>query len=199
MNDKRKFEDAQKDWFKSIAGGATNEIGNMFLGGRDMLNGDYLYGATRMLPELFKNVAEAAYIDKHGYVDKNGTKWPVQPSVADILKKVVGIDPTNESQYEEAVRIKGGLLAQRQERQQNISRHLLMAQAGQADMNYWLAQAIQFTHDHPGLGGPLAGFGESLRRRAVSAAIAKEGSYPIGTRPQDWALKANLGFVQPQE
>ena len=68
LNDDRKLEDSWRDWMKSMAGAGPNEIVNMFLGARDMVNGDYLLGATKMLPEGIKGLAEAAYMSEHGYV-----------------------------------------------------------------------------------------------------------------------------------
>jgi hypothetical protein len=200
MVDKRKWEDASKDWFKSMAGSAFGEIGDLVLGARDIANGDYLRGAIKMMPEGVKGIAEGVYLSKHGYVDKNGNRYPIQPGARDILAASIGIDPANLAQYEEADRIKSGLTAQRQYREQNISSHLVRSimEPGSADTGYWMQQALQYEVEHPGMGGPLESLQNDLTRFITKGATAGAFNLPLGVKPLDFGLQRATGFITPQ-
>lgn len=195
--DKRKFEDAQKDWYKSMAGSAFGELGNLYLGGRDMMNGDYMLGATKMLPEGFKGVAEAGYAASHGYVDKNGVKLPVQPSGADIGKMALGLDPANLARYNEAKRIETGLNAQKEYTGQNISRHLEIALQNHntGDLNYWQHRAMIFKRSNLGDANPLQNLGDEFRGHVEAGARARALGLIVGQKPLD-ASRKSTDFLQ---
>lgn len=195
---KRKLEDAWKDETKSMAGSAPNEIINMTLGLRDMLNGDYAIGATKLLPEGLRGLAEAYRLDEFGgYVDRNNTKLPIKQGDLDTLKLALGFEPAQEKQYEEGARMLSGLKADRQYREQNISRHLEMAITANdpASLNAWMGEAVKYVRDHPGMGNPLARMQAVLSQRIQGAAMARATGMPIGVKPQDFDLQSRLGFV----
>lgn len=197
--EKRKFEDSEKDWLKSMAGSAVGEIGNVILGGRDMMNGDYLLGATKMLPEGFKGAAEAAYAAKYGYQDKYGNKIG-QPSGTDLAGMALGFDPTSFARYNEGKRVEQGLEAMKQYRSQNIETHLVRAQMQRdpATFQKWVKEAVAFQQDHPGRGGPLLDMGSALREHLQQGAMARAFGMPVGANPLDPGVRRALGFVQPQ-
>jgi hypothetical protein len=200
ITSKRKLEDAWKDETKSMAGSAPNELINMTLGLRDMVNGDYSIGAAKM-PGMVEGLVGAYRMSEYGYIDRNGTKLPVQPGAMDTLKKALGFDPTSEAQYEDQSRIKSGLVAERQYRQQNIERHLQLAASDpdpaerNSSFQSWMGEAVKFTQDHPGMGNPLMRFSTSLAQRLQSGAVAGATGMPLGVKPQDFALQSKLGFV----
>ena len=194
MVDQRKLEDAEKDWLKSMAGAPTNEIVNMALGGRDIMNGDWLLGATRMLPEGFKGLAEAAYMDKHGYVDKYGTQYPMQPGARDILAAAIGLDPANLASQQEQRRIEQSENAMREYRAQNIERHLVLGINQGRDISPWINAAAEFTRQHPGEGGPLEGMGRSIQSHLMQGAQARMLGVPLGVKPLDLGLIRTTQF-----
>ena len=194
MVDQRKLEDAEKDWLKSMAGAPTNEIFNMALGGRDIMNGDWLLGATRMLPEGFKGLAEAAYMDKHGYVDKYGTPYPMQPGARDILAAAIGLDPANLAYSQEQRRIEQSENAMREYRAQNIERHLVLGINQGHDISPWINAAAEFTRQHPGEGGPLEGMGRSIQSHLMQGAQARMLGVPLGVKPLDLGLIRTTQF-----
>ena len=201
MIDKRKFEDASKDWYQSMAGAAIGEGGRFYLGARDLMNGDYMMGAIKMLPEGFKGLAEAEYAREHGYTNKFGQRLPIQPSTADIAKMAVGIDPANLAQYNEANRIKQGLTAQREWREQNIGQHLARAQAfnDPAMLQEWIREGIAYQMQHPGMGSPLQGMMGAMKQRMIASAEAQAFGMPIGVKPIDFAMRNAVGFVNPNQ
>jgi hypothetical protein len=199
LTDKRKFEDSSKDFYKSMAGSGAGEISNMYLGARDLMNGDYMRAAIKMLPEGFKGIAEAEYAREHGYINASGDRYNVQPSGADIAKMAFGLDPANLALYEDANRIKTGLLAQRQYRLQNINQHLLRAaQTGDnAGVQSWMQEAVKYQMDHPGLGSPAASFGRNLSRHLRQSMLAQAMGTPSGVKLPDLSLRNTLGFANP--
>ena len=208
MQDKRKLEEATRDWFLSMGGAASSQAVNTLLGLRDMWNGDYLLGATKMLPEQFRSLAEAAYIDKHGYVDKYGNRNKLTPTALEILASALGFDPARLTDIQEQRRTYQGLKAQETEREQNIERHIVLAQRqNPASMPYWTDQARQFQRDHPGDAGPIMRIQAIMQHAAQEQAIAQSENAPPGISPRDWATTYKRvldfapkvgGFVQPQ-
>jgi hypothetical protein len=188
MQDKRKLEEATRDWFLSMGGAASSQAVNTLLGLRDMWNGDYLLGATKMLPEQFRSLAEAAYIDKHGYVDKYGNRNKLTPTALEVLASALGFDPARLTDIQEQRRTYQGLKAQEQEREQNIERHIVLAQRqNPASMPYWTDQARQFQRDHPGDAGPIMRIQAIMQHAAREQNIAQSENAPPGISPRDWA------------
>lgn len=201
LQNKRKLEDAVRDFTKGLAGSAVGELSNMYLGARDMVNGDYLRGAIKVLPEGFKGLAEGYSFYKNGYVDKNGTKYPIQPGAMDILMASLGLDPANLAQYDEALHIWSGLMAQRQYRSQNIETHLLRGinNPDNADMHHWINEAMQYDLDHPGVGHILQRLQTTVMNATKKSASAQALHTVIGVSPMDRSMLNNLGFITPQQ
>lgn len=198
MTDKRKWEDAEKDWLKSMAGAGGTEAGNLILGGRDLMNGDFLQAAIKFAPEGLKGIAEGAFYGRDGYVDKNGIKLPIgSPSAMDIVYATLGFDPSRLAQYQEAKRISSGLEAQKTFREQQISQHLVKAEmTGDSTMlKSWVNAAVEFQQDHPGEPGPLMGMGRDLQQHMMSAIQAKALGVPLGVKPLDFGIRRAAGFL----
>jgi hypothetical protein len=197
MTDKRKWEDASKDWFKSMAGAGGNEIGNLVLAARDMMNGDYLRGAMKALPEGFKGLSEGYYYSKNGYVDKDGTPLPIaSPKALDIILLTLGYDPANLARYQEDKRVSTGLEAQREFRSQNISQHVTRAiQTGdQASLKSWINAAVDFQVHNPGMSGPLEDIESSLSTHVKQGVMARATGAPLGMGVLD-PNRASTGFL----
>lgn len=192
--DQRKLEDAEKDWLKTMSGAPINVMMGLALGARDVMNGDYLLGMTKMLPEGFKGLAEAAYLNEHGYVDKYGVQEPMQPNARDILAAAVGIDPANLAHYNEQRRIEQNELAQREYRSQNIERHLVLGANQGTNLQPWINAASQFTMEHPGLGSPLEGMTRAIQSHMLQGIQARSLGLPIGVKPIDLGLIRTTQF-----
>jgi hypothetical protein len=187
LTEKRKMEDAQRDWAKSMAGHPVGFAFNMMTAMRDFHNGDYMEAAQRMVPDLLKRPMTAYKMSQYGYVDKSGQQLPITATATDIMMTAMGLDPAKEAEYREVSGVAGGLNARRQERSANISRHLLLAQSrGDAQMfQDWEQEAAQFQVDHPGKGGPLQHYGRSLAQHLRASATARGLNAPLGVRPTD--------------
>lgn len=200
MTDKRKWEDASKDWLKSMAGAGGSELGNLVLGSRDLMNGDYLQAAIKFAPEGLKGIAEGAYYSTHGYVDKDGVQLPIgTPSALDIVYATLGFDPARLAQYQEAKRIGSGLEAQRQFREQNISQHLVKAQmtGDSAALGTWLNAASQFQSEHLGMSSPLKNMRADFEKHLRGGVLARAIHAPIGVGVID-PNRASTGFLSEQ-
>lgn len=201
MTDKRKWEDASKDWLKSMAGAGGSEAGNLILASRDLMNGDYMMAATKFLPEGAKGLAEGAYYSMHGYVDKDGVPLPIgSPSALDIVYATLGFDPARLAQYQEAKRISGGLEAQREFRSQNITQHLVKAQmtGDSSALGSWLNAAAEFTTEHPGMPSPLTSIGTNFTEHARQGILAKALGAPLGVGVLDPNRSATGFLSTPQ-
>src|ERR1019366_2047553 len=187
--DKRKFEDSEKDWLKSMAGAGTTEAANMITGMRDVTNGDYLNGMIKMMPETVKGMFEAYRLTERGYVNQRGEKLPMQPSALDVLKTALGFEPANLSQANEEARTFQGLRAQREAREQNISRHLVQAfnLHYPASTQNWMSAANDFMMQHPGTGGPAMSYVQDIKKSMNEQMMSQALGSPLGMKPMDTA------------
>lgn len=199
VQDKRKFEDVTDDWFRSMAGAAVGELGEAYLGLRDMANGDYMLGLQKALPGSLKDFAEAGYLAQHGFVNRQGQKEPIPTTDAAIVMKAMGFKTNAEANYDEASKIASGLKEQRQYNSQNIATHLsrsFMMNDPQG-LHTWLSAAMQFQRDNPMVPGPLTSFGRSLQQKEVGQSNAQAFDLPLGMKPYD-PIAQRIGFIHQQ-
>lgn len=200
VQDKRKFEDVTEDWFHSMAGAAIGELGEAYLGMRDIANGDYMIGLQKALPGTLKDVVEAAYLSQHGFINRQGQKEPIPATTQAIIQKAMGFKTSNEAQYDEASKIASGLKAQRQYVSQNIGTHLNRAAltGNQTDLATWMNAAIQFQQENPLVPGPLQSFGRSLQQRMMGQSMSQAFDTPLGLKPYD-PIARRVGFGMTQQ
>jgi hypothetical protein len=198
--DKRKFEDKEEDWFKSMAGAAVGELGEAYLGLRDVANGDYMLGLQKALPGSLKDVAEAVYLSEHGFINRQGQKEPIPVTTQAIVQKAMGFKTSDEARYDEASKIVSGLKAQRQYVSQNIGTHLTRAMltGDQQGFGTWEKAAIQFQIDNPLVPGPLQSFNRSVRRSMMGESVTNAFDLPIGVKPYD-PIASRVGFGMTQQ
>jgi hypothetical protein len=195
--EKRKFEDAERDWAKSMAGPGIGEIANAYLGGRDMYNGDYLNGMIRMAPEILKAPAEAYRLYDRGFVNNlTGQKLPITATGWDVLKTALGIDPGQYAEYEERRRDAQGLQTMRELDSSNIVRHLEQAymRHDRGMFQDWMGEAHRWQVDHPGLMPPQASFGRELETHMQQSAYARGTGLPVGVTPRDIGARGILRY-----
>lgn len=197
MQDKRKFEDVEDDWFKSMAGAAVGELSEAYLGLRDIHNGDYMLGLQKMLPGTLKDVAEAGYLAQHGFVNRAGQKEPIPTTDAAIVMKAMGFKTDAEAKYDEASKITSGLKAQRQYISQNISTHLGRAymMGDQQGMSTWMEAATQFAHNHPTIPGPIQSLSRTIQKLQTGQGNANAFDLPLGMKPYD-PIADRVGFLR---
>ena len=194
--EKRKMEDAEKDWLKNMAGSSVGYMFNWAAALRDWSNGDVLDGAVRVMPEALKGPVEAYRLGQRGFVDKNGSELPITANARDVMMTALGIDPAKEAEYDEEKKVYTGLQQMRNVRSQNITRHLMLAvnRDDPAMMQTWQREAIQFQQDHPGLLSPLATFERALAMHARNAAFARGFGTPLGVQPRDIVGRGMTSF-----
>ena len=187
LTEKRKMEDAEKDWLKSMTGSAVGVGFNYLSALRDFGNGDYMNALVKIAPEGLKNLAEGAQLGTRGYVDAKGNKLPITASAEDILLKSVGIDPAKEEEYNEVKRVGLGLKTLAQVRSQNITRHMVLAmnRHDPASFRAWAAEAQTYARDHLGMSSPLQGLTSALSEGLQQQSLARALGTPLGVSPRD--------------
>jgi hypothetical protein len=200
-SEKRKFEDAEKDWLKNLAGSSVGLAMNWGLGARDMANGDYVNGAVKMAPEALKGPIEALRDKLYGYRDKGGTPLGITPRGIDLALEAMGFDPTKVATMQMNKNVLSGLEARRQYQSQNITQHLAKAEQlhDPAAMKYWEQQSTDYQHEWPGMKPPIADLGRYLDTHLREAAEAKALGAPMGIRPNNVTERKFFsgGMLQP--
>jgi hypothetical protein len=196
MQEKRKFEDAERDWAKSLLGSAAGLAADAYMGVRDMHNGDWLLGAQKFAPAGLKGGIQAMRLSMNGYEDKNGTKLPLNAGALEFLMTALDLKPAAEAEYNETVKTQQGLNAAREYHSQNISRHLaLTTQRGDTEgFQGWMQEAAQFQQEHPGLVSPAMSLGKTLQTHMINSAVARGFGIPVGTQPRDLGLRGMVDY-----
>jgi hypothetical protein len=188
FTEKRKWEDVEKDWFKSMGGPALDTMFQVGLAARDITNGDYLEGLGRLAPGLVAGPMKAYRLGQDGFVDQHGQKLPMSsPGALDIALTAMGLKPQKQAEYQEVAREESGLRAMREASSANISEHLRQAwtQHDQGGFNAWMAEAQRWQVQHPGMVPPQATFGRALENHLNQLAQARATGLPIGVLPRD--------------
>ena len=198
FTEKRKWEDVEKDWFKSMGGPALDTAFQAGLAARDIMNGDYLEGLGRMAPGLISGPMKAYKLAKEGFVDQQGQKLPISsPNAAQIMMTALGLKPARQAEYQEVAREASGLRTMREASSANISEHLRHAwtQGDAGAFNVWMTEAQRWQVQHPGFLPPQATFGQTLNNHMRQLAQAKGTGLPIGVRPQDIGPREALDYA----
>ena len=198
FTEKRKWEDVEKDWFKSMGGPALDQVLQFGLAARDITNGDYLEGLGRVAPGLVAGPLKAYRLGAHGFVDQYGQPLPLSsPNAAQIVLTALGLKPAGQAEYQEVAREVSGLRAMREASSANISQHLRQAwtQGDTGSFQAWMAEAQRWQIQHPGFLPPQAHFGQALNTHMQQLAQAKGMGLPIGVRPQDIGPRGALEYA----
>jgi hypothetical protein len=196
FTEKRKWEDVEKDWFKSMGGPALDQGFQLFKAAGDIMNGDFLEGLGRMAPGLVSGPMKAYRLGRDGFVDNQGQKLPMSPSALDYALTAMGLKPQKQAEYQEVAREESGLRAMRQASSANISQHLrqAVAQGDQGSFETWMAEAQRWQVEHPGMLPPQASFIRSLQLHQQQLAQARSTGLPIGVQPRDIAGRGMLQY-----
>ena len=194
LTEKRKFEDAEKDWLKNMAGPSVGMGGEWLLGMRDISNGDYLNGAIKMAPEGLRGPVEALRDQLYGYRNKGGTPLGITPSGVDIALTAMGFDPEQKATNDLNRSVLTGLQTRRQTQSQNITQHLAKAiqTNNPSDLQYWEGQSAQAQRDWPGFAPPIAHLQRYVQMQAQQAGVARALGAPFGIRAND---RTSLGML----
>jgi hypothetical protein len=197
FTEKRKWEDVERDWFKSMGGPALDQMFQLGLAARDITNGDYLEGLIRLAPGLISGPAKAYKLGAQGFVDQHGQKLPISsPRAYDFALTAMGLKPQRQAEYQEVAREESGLRALREASSANISQHLRQAwtQHDQGSFNAWMGEAQRWQAEHPGLVPPHATFIRTLQNHQNQLAQARGTGLPIGVSPRDVGTRGQLQY-----
>ena len=196
LTEKRKLEDAERDWLKAEAGSASGLVANYAFAARDIANGDYLNGLQKMVPDLFRGPVEATKLGLYGYRDRSGMKLPITAGARDILLTAVGMDPAQEAEYGEMRKTASGVANLSAVRAQNITQHMSLAltRGDMDNFKYWMGQSQEYMRDHPGMEPPVANLSRYMQQHYRGAAFAGATGGPIGVRPRDLNARGMVGY-----
>ena len=194
--EKRKLEDAEKDWLKNMGGSALGELMTLAGGVRDISNGDYLDGLIKMVPEFLKTPMEAYRLADRNFVDRKGTRLPISANGMDVAMTVLGIDPAKEAEYNEVKKEQTGLKTMAQLDEQNITRHLILAENRHDPeaMRQWEGESQRYQAEHPGMTPPMSDFGRAFAQSLSAAMLARNQGVPIGVSPRDRTGRGLLSY-----
>ena len=195
LTDRRKFEDAAKDWALQTLGSPVGMGMNIVTGMRDISNGNVMEGLIKALPAAFRGGTQAFQLSDKGYVDKAGNKLPMEPGALDILYTAMGFKPSDKANYDErnlAMIARKGEISRRAA---NIRKNLAEAiEAGDVeDQRKWLAEAKQFDKNQPSF-AIMPTIGSVLQRRATARMQAEAMGTPLGANIKDTAGRERIDF-----
>lgn len=186
LADRRKWDEATKDWAVSAFGSPFSMVNNIISGGSDIANGDRMEGAKKLLPVALKGPLEAYNMAENGYVDKKGQALPMTAGASDIAYQMLGFTPSNKAEYNEA---RLNQIARRGEMTRMASdmrRQIAVAiERGDRDTaRELMSQAANFDRQNPAF-AVLPTLSSTLHSRARARALAEGLGTPLGVSPKD--------------
>ena len=196
LTEKRKLEDAEKDWLKSMGGSTLGELMTLAGGVRDIMNGDYMDGLIKMVPEFLKTPMEGYRLADRNFVDKKGSRLPISAGAWDVAMTVLGIDPAKEAEYSEVKREQTGLKTMAQLDEQNITRHMIMAENRHDPemLRRWMAESQRYGQEHVGDMPPAADLSRAFAQSLQAAMIARGMGTPVGVAPHDRTMRGLVSY-----
>jgi hypothetical protein len=201
--DRRNFKDSIKDLQARSWGAPTSMIANAMQGGERIMNGDFLGGMQRMLPNALAAPLKAYQMTEKGYVDATGKVLPMSPSTANIMTQIIGFNSATNAEYTEARQdqaVRKGILT----REATILRNNLVDASINQDrdaMRDALEQITKFNKANNAnaiTGTEIRG---ALERRARAQALSDVTASPLGVAPEDFDARrltryANIDYRQ---
>lgn len=196
LTDRRKLEDAVKDYALQSLGSPVSMVANALVGARDVLDGKVLEGVKGFVPLAIKGPIEAYRMSEDGYVDRAGNKLPMTPGGAAILAQALGFTPAAKAEHSEAKRDQTARRQDIARTSQNIRNQLATAieNQRQGDIKKLMQEARDFDARHP-LNAILPRVGATLARRAQERAQARATQTPLGTNIRDQRARELTGFA----
>lgn len=196
LTDRRKWQDASKDWALQALGSPASMINNILQGIGKMSDGDVLAGMQQMMPVAIKGPLTAFRMAETGYTDNEGNVLPMSAGAGAILAQALGFTPAAKGEYNEArmaQTVRKGQLTQ----QASVLRRQLALAVEQQDRETFatlLGEAQAFDRSNPAY-AVLPSLGGSLQRRARARAQARLTANPLGTNIRDRGAQQLTGYA----
>ncbi len=195
--DRRKFEDAAKDYALNSYGSAPGVVHNIVQGGVDIGRGDVLKGMIEAVPNFLKGPMRAYQMSRYGYINAQGNKIAMAPSTQDVLAQALGFTPADKATAQEAARAHADRNAELTLTSQTLKRQLATAieRGDQEGSQELFAKVSQFDAANPAYAvGPT--LERTLKQRATARMLAAQGA--PGTRVKDFAARGLTSYFHPQ-
>lgn len=196
LTDRRKWQDASKDWALQALGSPASMLNNILQGVGKISDGDVLTGMQQMMPVAIKGPITAFRMSEQGYTDNEGNVLPMSAGATAILAQALGFTPAAKGEYNEArmtQTVRKGQLAQ----QASVLRRQLALAVEQQDRETFttlLGEARAFDQSNPAY-AVLPSLGGSLQRRAKARAQSRLTSNPLGTNIRDRGAQQLTNFA----
>jgi hypothetical protein len=198
--DRRRWQDAMKDFSMRSAGAPVSMLLNIASGGEKIADGDLLSGMKDIMPSAIKGPVEAYRMKADGYKDSKGNVLPMTPGATDLLAQSLGFTPAEKAEYSEA---RGDQAARRGDltRRATVLRNQIVNAVIDGDMDSageLIREASDFDRDNPAF-AVLPDIDNAIRRRMRSQAMSASASTPIGVslkdiQGQDLTAYANVDY-----
>lgn len=186
LTDRRQFKDSLKDLMAQSWGAPSSMIANWLKGGEKISNGDVVDGAAMLLPNYLAGPVKAGKLLNDGYVDAEGKKIPVSDNARAVMVQLLGFNPSEKAEYNEAknqLGVRGGVTARRA----TVLRDQLakaIINGDDAHAQELIKETQAFDRANPTF-AVLPNMREVISRRAKAEAYARATQTPLGIDPRD--------------
>jgi hypothetical protein len=196
LTDRRKWEDAWKDYSSRGWGAPSSMLNSLITGARDVFV-DPIKGAQELLPVSLSNMVKAYDLSQHGYVDSNQQALPMKkPGGTEVLTQALGFTPARKAEYNEERLVQQQRSTVLNRQAQVIRGQLAVAwERGDDDGKAkWMQKAQEFDKHNPSY-AIMPRMGQLLESRARARGIAEATHTPAGVNMKDIIGRGSLGFA----
>ena len=200
LADKRAMDERLKSMAMDSWGAPTAMIGNALKAVEKFGQGDLLGGMQEAVPSALKGPIKAYEMSEKGYTDKAGNVLPMTPGAYDILLQVVGLNPGEKADYQQAKFAqsqRAGVLG----REATQIRNKLASAIERNDtdaMQKWLGKAQDYDAENVGSRAILPQMGSVLQQRARARALASATGTPLGLSLRDIEAQKFTSFYRTE-
>jgi hypothetical protein len=188
LTDRRKWEDATKDYAQSAMGAPFSMVSNIVSGGASMMEGDVVGGMQQLVPVALKGPVAAWRMAEDGrYVNADGQPLPIaSPTSTAILQQALGFVPAQKAEYQEAQMAQTVRKGQIMQEASLIRRRFINAleTGDRTEQREWLQRMREFDQANPAyaVAPRIMSVAAQRQRKQVQAAQAQA---PLATNLKD--------------
>jgi len=188
LTDRRKWEDATKDYAQNALGAPFSMISNIVSGGASMMDGDVVGGMQQLVPVAFKGPVAAWRMAEDGrYVNADGQPLPIAtPTATAILQQALGFVPAPKAEYQEAQLAQTVRKGQIMQEASIIRRRFINAleTGDRTEQREWLQRMREFDQANPAYAvEPRIMSVAAQRQRKQTQAMQAQA--PLAANPRD--------------
>jgi hypothetical protein len=190
LGDKRSWRESVQNAMGRSGGAALSMLENLADAGTHFGNGDVLGGMVAGLPTSLKNPAKAYQMSTEGYVDSKGKVLPMTPDARDVLFQLLGFQPSDKAEYQEARTAQSDRRMELSGRANTLRGQIVKAltTGDTARAQELVGHAQEFDRANPAF-AVIPSLAGAVERQAQSRAQARALGTPLGVPVQDVAAR----------